>query len=357
MIAFKTIRARAAKRKGGEAALASLLPKVPPRRRWHADGRPRAGGDGQAHLLGRLRVERDREEVAGLRGGVPRASSRKRLAASSPTSSGRGWPATSASCAIRRRSWPCATTRSSSPTSPASTAASASFSASGRPTIRSACSSCWPSAARASAARTGQYFLRFIGKDCFITSADMVACLRDAGLDIAESPTSKKDLRKIQDQFNAWAKETGLPLHPPLAHLRHVDRRELRRRDAAQPRRRWRGVDWWPRISCRRDHGMNRSLSLLFVCQGNTCRSPMAAALAQRRWSGCKIQSAGISVLSAGQGAAYEAAAAMRRRGIDIGAHKTTSMAMSIFIASPISWPWTGPSLMSCTRRVSTPPR
>src|SRR5262245_42474690 len=29
MIAFKTIRARAAKRKGGEAALASLLPKVP----------------------------------------------------------------------------------------------------------------------------------------------------------------------------------------------------------------------------------------------------------------------------------------------------------------------------------------
>ena len=59
--------------------------------------------------------------------------------------------------------------------------------------------------------RTGQYFLRFIGKDCFITSADAVACLRDAGLDIAESPTSKKDLKKIQDQFNAWAQETGLP--------------------------------------------------------------------------------------------------------------------------------------------------
>jgi 3-methyladenine DNA glycosylase Tag len=59
--------------------------------------------------------------------------------------------------------------------------------------------------------RTGQYFLRFIGKDGFVTSADVVACLRDAGLDIAESPTSKKDLRKIQDQFNAWAEETGLP--------------------------------------------------------------------------------------------------------------------------------------------------
>ena len=59
---------------------------------------------------------------------------------------------------------------------------------------------------------SGQYLLRFIGKDCFVLSADVVACLRDAGLDIAESPTSKKDLRKVQDQFNAWAKETGLPL-------------------------------------------------------------------------------------------------------------------------------------------------
>ena len=59
---------------------------------------------------------------------------------------------------------------------------------------------------------TGQYLLRFLGKDGFITSRDMVICLRDAGLDIAEKPTSKKDLRKIQDQMNAWAKESGRPL-------------------------------------------------------------------------------------------------------------------------------------------------
>lgn len=59
--------------------------------------------------------------------------------------------------------------------------------------------------------RTGQYFLRFIGKDGFVASGDVIACLRDAGLDIAENPTSKKDLKKVQDQFNAWAKETGLP--------------------------------------------------------------------------------------------------------------------------------------------------
>jgi 3-methyladenine DNA glycosylase Tag len=58
---------------------------------------------------------------------------------------------------------------------------------------------------------TGQYFLRFIGRDGFVASGDVIACLRDAGLDIAEMPTSKKDLRKVQDQFNAWAAETGLP--------------------------------------------------------------------------------------------------------------------------------------------------
>jgi 3-methyladenine DNA glycosylase Tag len=57
---------------------------------------------------------------------------------------------------------------------------------------------------------TGQYFLRFIGFDAFMTSNDVVACLRDAGLDIAPAPTSKKDLAKIQAQFNAWRAESGL---------------------------------------------------------------------------------------------------------------------------------------------------
>jgi hypothetical protein len=41
---------------------------------------------------------------------------------------------------------------------------------------------------------------------------DVVACLRDAGLDIAEAPTSERDLFKIQGQFNAWAKETARPI-------------------------------------------------------------------------------------------------------------------------------------------------
>lgn len=60
--------------------------------------------------------------------------------------------------------------------------------------------------------RTGQYFLRFVGWDGFVLSGDVVACLRDAGCEIAETPTSKKDLRKAQEQMNAWAKESGLPM-------------------------------------------------------------------------------------------------------------------------------------------------
>lgn len=59
--------------------------------------------------------------------------------------------------------------------------------------------------------KTGQYFLRFIGWDGFVTSQDMVAALRDAGLDVAADPTSKGDLRKVQAQVNAFAAETGLP--------------------------------------------------------------------------------------------------------------------------------------------------
>ena len=58
---------------------------------------------------------------------------------------------------------------------------------------------------------TGQMLLRFLGWDGFVTSRDVVLCLRDAGLDVADAITSKRDLAKLQAQFNAWAKETGLP--------------------------------------------------------------------------------------------------------------------------------------------------
>ena len=58
---------------------------------------------------------------------------------------------------------------------------------------------------------TGPFLLRALGWDAFILWSDVVGALRDAGLDIAPNPTSKKDLAKVQAQINQWATETGLP--------------------------------------------------------------------------------------------------------------------------------------------------
>ena len=59
---------------------------------------------------------------------------------------------------------------------------------------------------------TGRYLLRFIGKDCFLPSKDVVAAVHMAGIDVAAQPTSKRDLKAVQEQFNMWRKETGLTL-------------------------------------------------------------------------------------------------------------------------------------------------
>jgi 3-methyladenine DNA glycosylase Tag len=58
---------------------------------------------------------------------------------------------------------------------------------------------------------TGQMLLRFLGWDGFVLSNDVVACLRDAGVDVAPQVSSKRDLARVQAQFNAWAEESGLP--------------------------------------------------------------------------------------------------------------------------------------------------
>ena len=58
---------------------------------------------------------------------------------------------------------------------------------------------------------TGTYFVRFIGKDTFLLTRDVVVCLRDAGLEIDPKANSKRDQHLVQEQFNAWHQETGLP--------------------------------------------------------------------------------------------------------------------------------------------------
>jgi 3-methyladenine DNA glycosylase Tag len=59
---------------------------------------------------------------------------------------------------------------------------------------------------------SGQYLLRFLGWDAFVLSGDVLLCLRDSGVPISATGTSKKDLKAAQAQINAWAKEGGLPI-------------------------------------------------------------------------------------------------------------------------------------------------
>jgi protein-tyrosine-phosphatase len=67
--------------------------------------------------------------------------------------------------------------------------------------------------------------------------------------------------------------------------------------------------------------------NLLFVCSGNTCRSPMAAAiaralLAERGWDHVRVESAGTSAVS-GAPASANAVAVAAEHGLDLTAHRS----------------------------------
>lgn len=57
---------------------------------------------------------------------------------------------------------------------------------------------------------TGQYFLNACGKSTFLLTRDVVHCLQLAGVDVADNPTSQRDLKKIQAAFNEWHQQSGL---------------------------------------------------------------------------------------------------------------------------------------------------
>jgi 3-methyladenine DNA glycosylase Tag len=59
---------------------------------------------------------------------------------------------------------------------------------------------------------SGQYLLRFLGWDAFVLSESVLLCLRDSGVPLSDSGTSKKDLRAAQARLNAWRAESGLPM-------------------------------------------------------------------------------------------------------------------------------------------------
>lgn len=75
---------------------------------------------------------------------------------------------------------------------------------------------------------------------------------------------------------------------------------------------------------------MDKIKSVLFVCTGNTCRSPMAQvifkSLADKARLSLSVMSAGIAVGGEGRPATNGALQAVSRLGLDLSAHKTTSI-------------------------------
>ena len=69
---------------------------------------------------------------------------------------------------------------------------------------------------------------------------------------------------------------------------------------------------------------------LLFVCTGNTCRSPLAEALARREleelgWSRVEVASAGAAAAS-GAPASVGALRVAERQGLDLSGHRSTPL-------------------------------
>lgn len=54
------------------------------------------------------------------------------------------------------------------------------------------------------------YFLRFNGWDSFILSPDVTKALIREKI-VSKAPTSKADMKAVQDAFNGWTEQSGLP--------------------------------------------------------------------------------------------------------------------------------------------------
>jgi protein-tyrosine phosphatase len=92
---------------------------------------------------------------------------------------------------------------------------------------------------------------------------------------------------------------------------------------------------------------------ILFICTGNTCRSPMAEIIARRILAerlGCEadeledrgvtVQSAGLSAMSGG-GAAAEAVDVMTEMGLDLSAHESRPLSDRLVRFADVIWTMT----------------
>ena len=78
---------------------------------------------------------------------------------------------------------------------------------------------------------------------------------------------------------------------------------------------------------------------ILFVCTGNTCRSPMAAALLRKMASeaglSLEVQSAGIAAFL-GVPATHEAIEVSREQGLDLSSHQSQPLSKPLVVESDL---------------------
>ena len=70
-------------------------------------------------------------------------------------------------------------------------------------------------------------------------------------------------------------------------------------------------------------------MRIVFVCTGNTCRSPFAEAVARRERPDLKVSSAGVASLGGAQ-CPPAAVAVARQLGLDLGSHRARSLDASM---------------------------
>jgi protein-tyrosine phosphatase len=75
--------------------------------------------------------------------------------------------------------------------------------------------------------------------------------------------------------------------------------------------------------------------TILVVCEGNICRSPMAAALLDAALPDCRVVSAGLGAL-VGKPADDAAVALMRERGLDLRAHRAEQITRPMSLHSDL---------------------
>ena len=83
---------------------------------------------------------------------------------------------------------------------------------------------------------------------------------------------------------------------------------------------------------------MNNRMIILFICTGNTCRSPMAAAFLQKmldeKGIDAKVLSAGLGM--PGEPVSENAVKAMKKRGYDISSHVSQTAEAMLLNAADI---------------------